>query len=111
MVLEGDLYGYQHSSGSAGVQKRSRCLSGRLLLKMTYFGELNTVLVIMAVIYWSVNKDIGTYLLMGWSGNRILNGALKVTFCSCFIQMFYVSFIFPWCIRFLEKNRIKSYKK
>jgi undecaprenyl-diphosphatase len=52
------------------------------LLKMTYFGELNTVLVIMAVIYWSVNKDIGTYMLMGWSGNRILNGALKVTVCA-----------------------------
>ena len=52
------------------------------LLKMTYFGELNTVLVIMAVIYWCVSKDVGTYLLMGWSGNRILNGALKVTVCA-----------------------------
>ena len=52
------------------------------LLKMTYFGELNTVLVIMAVVYWCVSKDVGTYLLMGWSGNRILNGALKVTVCA-----------------------------
>ena len=52
------------------------------LLKMTYFGELNTVLVIMAVIYLCVSKDVGTYLLMGWSGNRILNGALKVTVCA-----------------------------
>ncbi len=34
------------------------------LLKMTYFGELNTVLVIMAVIYWCVSKDVGTYLLI-----------------------------------------------
>ena len=57
------------------------CLAD-FLLKMTYFGELNTVLVIMAVIYWCVSKDFGTYLLMGWSGNRILNGALKVTVCA-----------------------------
>ncbi|MCR4620904.1 MAG: phosphatase PAP2 family protein [Clostridiales bacterium] len=50
--------------------------------KMTFLGELNTVLVIMAAVYWSVSKDFGTYLLMGWSGNRLVNGALKVTFCA-----------------------------
>ena len=49
--------------------------------KMTYFGELNTVLVIMAVIYWCVSKDFGIYLMMGWSGNRAINGVLKVTAC------------------------------
>ena len=52
------------------------------LSKMTYLGELNTVIVIMAIIYWSVSKEFGTYLLMGWSGNRIANGALKVTACA-----------------------------
>ena len=52
------------------------------LLKMTFLGELNTVLVVMAVIYWSVSKELGTYLLMGWSGNRLVNGALKVTVCA-----------------------------
>ncbi len=52
------------------------------LSKMTFFGELNTVLVIMAVIYWCINKDFGTYLLMGWSGNRLMNGVLKVSFCA-----------------------------
>ena len=36
------------------------------LSKMTFLGELNTVLVIMAVIYWSVSKDLGNYLLMDW---------------------------------------------
>lgn len=50
--------------------------------KMTFLGELNTVLVIMAAVYWCVSKDFGTYLLMGWSGNRIVNGALKVTACA-----------------------------
>ena len=47
------------------------------LQKMTFLGELNTVLVLMAVIYWAVSKELGTYLLMGWSGNRLANGMLK----------------------------------
>ena len=52
------------------------------LQKMTFLGELNTVLVIMAIIYWSVNKELGAYLLMGWSANRLVNGVLKVTVCA-----------------------------
>ena len=52
------------------------------LQKMTFRGELNTVLVLMAVIYWAVSKELGTYLLMGWSGNRLVNGMLKVTVCA-----------------------------
>lgn len=52
------------------------------LSKMTFLGELNTVLVIMAVVYWCVSKEFGTYLLMGWSGNRLVNGVLKVTACA-----------------------------
>ena len=52
------------------------------LSKMTFWGELNSVIVIMALIYWCVSKELGTYLLMGWSGNRLVNGGLKVTFCA-----------------------------
>ena len=52
------------------------------LSKMTFLGELNTAMVIMAVIYWCVSKSFGSFLLMGWSGNRIVNGLLKVTFCA-----------------------------
>lgn len=50
--------------------------------KMTFLGELNTVIVIMAIIYWAVSKEFGAYLLMGWSGNRLANGVLKVTACA-----------------------------
>lgn len=50
--------------------------------KMSFLGEMTTVLTIMALIYWCVNKDMGKYFLMGWSGNRIVNGALKVTACA-----------------------------
>ena len=52
------------------------------LSKMTFGGELDTVPVIMAAVYWCFSKAFGTYLLMGWSGTRILNGALKVTACA-----------------------------
>ncbi len=50
--------------------------------KMTWLGELNTAMVIMALIYWCVSKDFGSYILMGWSGNRLVNGMLKVTVCA-----------------------------
>ena len=52
------------------------------LSKMTWLGELNTAIVIMALIYWCVSKDFGVYFLMGWSGNRLVNGMLKVTVCA-----------------------------
>lgn len=50
--------------------------------KMTFFGELPTVMIIMAVVYWCLSKEFGSYLLMGWSGNRLVNGFLKVTACA-----------------------------
>ena len=50
--------------------------------KMTWFGEMDVVIVFMGLLYWCVNKQIGTYLLMGWSGNRIVNGVLKVAVCA-----------------------------
>ncbi len=56
------------------------CLTG-FMAKMSFIGEMNTVLIIMALIYWCVSKSFGRYLLMGWSGNRIVNGFLKVTAC------------------------------
>ena len=57
------------------------CLTG-FLSKMSYFGEMNTVLIIMALVYWCVSKAFGQYLLMGWSGNRLANGVLKVSVCA-----------------------------
>ena len=56
------------------------CLT-EFLSKMTWFGEMNTCLILIGLIYWCVSKEIGNYLLMGWSANRIVNGALKVTAC------------------------------
>ena len=49
--------------------------------KMTYFGENNTIIIIAAIIYWCVSKKYGEYMLMGWSGGRMVNGFLKITAC------------------------------
>lgn len=49
--------------------------------KMTYFGELNTVLVLLAIIYWCIDKETGVYLMTGWCWNRLLNGIIKVKAC------------------------------
>lgn len=51
------------------------------MTKMSFLGDMNTVIIIIALIYWCVSKDSGKYLLMGWSGNRVVNGFLKVTAC------------------------------
>ena len=56
------------------------CLVG-FMTKMSFIGEMNSVLIIIALIYWCVSRDFGQYLLMGWSGNRVINGFLKVTAC------------------------------
>ncbi len=36
----------------------------------------------MAIIYWAVSKEYGHYLMLGWGGSRLVNGALKVTVCA-----------------------------
>ena len=50
--------------------------------KMTFISEIQSVIIIMAVIYWCVSKDFGVYLLMGWHWNRLVNGLMKVTVCA-----------------------------
>ena len=77
------------------------------LSKMTFLGELNSVIVIMAVVYWCVNKDFGTYLFMGWGGNRLVKGRIPGaagTIVSCFLQLFYIAFLFPWYMKHFEKS-------
>lgn len=65
-----------------GFRNRAGAFLNSFLSKMTWLGELNTAIVIMALLYWCVNKDFGAFFLMGWSGNRLANGMLKVTFCA-----------------------------
>ncbi len=57
------------------------CLTS-FMSKMSFIGEMSTVLIFIALIYWCISKDIGKYLMMGWCGNRVVNGLLKVTALS-----------------------------
>ena len=52
------------------------------LSKMTFFGELTTTPVLLAIVYWCISKEYGTYLMVGWGGNRLINGGLKVAACA-----------------------------
>ena len=52
------------------------------MTKMSFIGEMSTVLIIIALIYWCISKEIGQYLMMGWCANRVVNGLLKVTACA-----------------------------
>ena len=56
------------------------CLTN-FFLKMSDIGDMSFVLTATAVIYWCVSKAFGQYLLMGWSGSRVVNGLLKVAAC------------------------------
>lgn len=56
------------------------CLA-EFLNKMTFLGDLYTTIAVVAIIYWCVSKKLGVFLMLGWSGNRLLNGFLKATFC------------------------------
>ena len=69
------LYHLQQFRGGPGSLLTS------FLSKMTWWGELNTVVLLIAAVYWCVNKEYGEYLFLGWSGNRLMNGFLKVTAC------------------------------
>ena len=58
---------------------------GQILTDLMYqassLSDKNTVLAIIAVIYWCISKETGDWLWLGWSTNRLLNDALKATFC------------------------------
>ena len=50
--------------------------------KMTFYGELSVVPVVLAIVYWCVSREYGAYLMVGWGGSRLANGFLKVTACA-----------------------------
>ena len=50
-------------------------------MKMTFLTDKETSIAIVAIIYWCVSKEYGSWLWLGWSFNRLINGFLKVTAC------------------------------
>lgn len=48
---------------------------------ITKLGESSIVLFVLALIYWSVEKREGILLMLGFFGNRLVNGFVKITAC------------------------------
>lgn len=48
---------------------------------ITTYGEELLTMMIVAAIYWCVDKNQGIYTMMTWGAGRLLNGFLKVTAC------------------------------
>ena len=68
-----------------GLQEFRNGIGGGLadfLSKMTFWGEVSVIPVMLAIVYWCISKEYGTYLMVGWSGSRLINGSLKVTACA-----------------------------
>lgn len=52
------------------------------LLQMTLIAETTFIPLLLGSIYWCISKEIGTYMLMGYHWNRLINGFLKITVCA-----------------------------
>ena len=47
----------------------------------TDFGDLPIILFLIAIIYWSIDKKFGEYLLISLTGSRLVNGFVKISAC------------------------------
>jgi undecaprenyl-diphosphatase len=68
--------------GLQDFRNGSGAFLAEFMKKATFFGELNTTMVIFAILFWCIHKELGSFLMMGWGMNRLVNGALKITACA-----------------------------
>ena len=64
-----------------GLREASGSFFDDFFLQITTYGEMPFMLLALCVLYWCVDKALGTYVLMGWSFNRVANGLIKTTAC------------------------------
>lgn len=50
--------------------------------QMTTLGNLNFTVLLLASVYWCINKNFGVYMLLGFHWNRLVNGFLKIIVCA-----------------------------
>ena len=65
-----------------GFRERAGDFFTAFFQKMTFWGELSTALLVIAAVYWCLSKKYGTYLLLGFHANRLVNGILKISVCA-----------------------------
>lgn len=49
---------------------------------ITTYGEELLAMMIVAAVYWCVDKNQGIYTMMTWGAGRLVNGLIKVTACA-----------------------------
>ena len=52
-----------------------------ICLQLSVFGEPFYAMLLISVLYWNIDKTMGTYVFLGWGLNRLANGFLKITAC------------------------------
>jgi len=50
--------------------------------KITSFTDNKMLPVLLALVYWCISKEFGSYLLLGYHWNRLVNGFAKITVCA-----------------------------
>ena len=57
-------------------------------LSCTFYGELTTAVLLMAIVYWCVDKDFGEYLLVSFASSNLVASFAKI--CACIYR--------PWVL-------------
>lgn len=63
------------------VREATNGIFNPFMAYITTYGEELLTMMIVAAIYWCVDKNQGIYTMMTWGTGRLLNGFLKVTAC------------------------------
>ena len=66
-----------------GIRESVGAPLNMFFMNCTDFGNLPIVLFLIAILYWSLDKKLGEYLLVSLSFSRLANSFLKLTACVC----------------------------
>ena len=64
-----------------GIRESVGAPLNTFFMNCTDFGNLPIMLFLIAIIYWSLDKKLGEYLLVSLSFSRLANSFLKLTAC------------------------------
>lgn len=64
-----------------GLRDSTAGVMDGMFVQFSVFGEPLYALILMGILYWSISKSMGVFVLMGWGLNRLANGFLKIAFC------------------------------
>ncbi len=63
------------------IREATNGILNQFMSYITTYGEELLLMMIVAAIYWCVDKNQGAYTMMSWGMGRLVNGFIKVTAC------------------------------